>query len=160
MPPFLALRVASPDVCRCAEGVLTWWALWGITTCGRHLGALLPAVDAASRRSNTDVLVLSDHGCSTISRRIELAEILKQAGFHATREFKSPPASGDIMVAGNGGAALLYVTGRQMDIIRRLVEFLQGQDFTGVLFTREKIDGTFSLEQAQLDSPDCPDVLV
>ncbi len=160
MPRYSLLWLGEPDFSQHATGVGSGQSIAAIRSCDRNLGRVLQALEARGVREKTDVLVMSDHGFSTISRRIDLAEILKQGGFHATREFKSPPAPGDVMVVGNGGAVLLYVIGREMETTRRLVEFLQDQDFTGVLFTREKFAGTFSLEQAHLDSPDRPDVLV
>ena len=160
LPRFSVLWLGEPDFSQHATGVGSKQSLEAIRNCDRNLGYLLQALDSRGLRASTDMLVVSDHGFSTISRRIDLVEILKQGGFQAAREFKAPPAPGDIMMTGNGGAALLYVTGRKSDVTRRLVEFLQTQDVTGVLFTREKFAGTFSLEQAHLDSPDRPDVLV
>ena len=41
-----------------------------------------------------------------------------------------------------------------------MVDFLQSQPFTGVLFTRQPIEGAFTLEQACINTPDAPDILV
>jgi arylsulfatase A-like enzyme len=106
------------------------------------------------------VFVVSDHGFSTVKNAIDLAKLLQQAGFKADREFKKPPAKNDIVVAGNGGSVLLYVVGRDAKIIRRLVDFLQGADFTGVLFTREPFAGTFSFEEANIHTHEAPDIIV
>jgi hypothetical protein len=40
------------------------------------------------------------------------------------------------------------------------VEFLQQQDWTGVIFSREKEEGTFPLAAAHIDAPGAPDLVV
>src|SRR6202011_1643836 len=104
-------------------------------------------------RSTTDIFVVSDHGFSTIARAIDLRKILRGAGFDALTEFASEPKSGQVMIVGNGGTVLFYVIGHDAAIARRLVEFLQQTDFAGVIFTRETMDGTFTLEKAKIDPP-------
>src|SRR5204862_4248370 len=62
------------------------------------------------------------------------------------------------MIVGNGGTVLFYVIGHDAATTRRLVEFLQQTDFAGVLFTREPMDGTFTLDKAKIDNEHAPDV--
>ena len=67
------------------------------------------------------------------------------------------------MLAGNGGSVLFYVIGHNQTLIRRLVEFLQRSDFAGVIFTKESMEGTFGLAQANMNVPegrDAPDVVM
>src|SRR6266700_7524244 len=45
-------------------------------------------------------------------------------------------------------------------LTHRLVEFLQQSNFSGVIFTKEPMQGTFGLDQAKIDSRDAPDVLM
>ena len=99
------------------------------------------------------MFVVSDHGFSTIERSIDLRKILNDAGFVAKTEFESQPEPGEIMLVGNGGSVLFYVVGHDEKLIHRLVEFLQQSDFTGVIFTKEPMEGTFTLEQAKMDRP-------
>jgi hypothetical protein len=66
----------------------------------------------------------------------------------------------EIMVAGNAGSTFFYVIGRDPAITRRLVEALQRSDFAGVIFTREKMEGTFELKTARLGREGAPDVIV
>jgi hypothetical protein len=89
-----------------------------------------------------------------------MRKILSDAGFAAKTEFTGEPQPGDIMLAGNGGSVLFYVVGHEEKLIRRLVEFLQQSDFAGVIFTRKPIEGTFSLDQARIDSDHSPDVVM
>ena len=62
------------------------------------------------------------------------------------------------MLAGNGGTILFYVIQHDPAVTRRLVEFLQQSDFAGVIFTRDKIQGTFGLGVAGIDNEHAPDV--
>ena len=64
------------------------------------------------------------------------------------------------MLAGNGGSVLFYVTGHDARVTRRLVEFLQQSDFAGVIFTKQRMEGTFGLEQANIQSDHAPDVMM
>src|SRR5690348_713015 len=64
------------------------------------------------------------------------------------------------MVVGNGGTVFFYVTGHDPQLIEKIVRTLQTQPFTGVLFTRQKVEGTFPLEAIKLNSPDAPDIVV
>src|SRR6266702_4278498 len=64
------------------------------------------------------------------------------------------------MLVGNGGTVLFYVQGHDAEITSRLVEFLQQTDFAGVIFTKGPMQGTFSLDQAKIDSHHAPDVVM
>ena len=107
----------------------------------------------AAARQATDVFVVSDHGFSTIARSIDVRKILREAGFDAVTEFSSEPKPGQIMIVGNGGTVLFYVISHDAVVTHRLVEFLQQTDFAGVIFTREPMDGTFTLDKAKIDPP-------
>src|SRR5437870_253776 len=135
-------------------------ALAAIKSADENLAAVLAALDQGNARGTTDVFVVSDHGFSTIERSIDLRKILNDAGFTAKTEFTDEPKPGDIMLAGNGGCVLFYVTGHDEKIIRRLVEFLQQSDFAGVIFTKHPMEGTFSLDQAKITNDRSPDVVM
>jgi hypothetical protein len=55
---------------------------------------------------------------------------------------------------------LLYVIGHDSDVTKKLVKFLQGWNYTGVIFTKQPMEGTFTLAQGHLDAPTAPDVFV
>src|SRR4029434_838312 len=107
-----------------------------------------------------DVFVVSDHGFSTIRRSIDLRKILNESGFAATIEFNGEPKPGDIMLAGNGGSVLFYVIGHDETITRRFVDFLHQSHFAGVIFTKQPMEGTFALEQANIQNDRAPDVVM
>jgi arylsulfatase A-like enzyme len=160
VPAFSLAWFSDPDTTQHATWPGSDKTLEAIKGADANLARVLAELDARGVRQQTDVLVVSDHGFSTAARTIDTAAALKQAGFSAVREFKEPAKTGDVMVVGNGGSVLLYVIGHDPALTRRIVEFLQRQDFTGVIFTRDPLPGTFTLAQARLDSRDAPDIVV
>src|SRR4029079_16058786 len=131
-----------------------------IKSADENLATVLAALDERKARGTTDVFVVSDHGFSTIRRSIDLRKILNESGFTAMTEFNGEPKPGDIMLAGNGGSVLFYVTGHDATVTRRLVELLQQSDFAGVIFTKQPMDGTFALEEANIQNDRAPDVVM
>jgi len=160
LPAFSMLWLGEPDLTehQTAPGALT--ALAAIKSADENLSAVLSALDERKARGTTNVFVVSDHGFSTIRRSNDLRKILNEAGFAATTEFNGEPKPGDIMLAGNGGSVLFYVIGHDETTTRRLVEFLQQSDFAGVIFTKQPMDGTFSLDQANIQNDHAPDVVM
>src|SRR6185295_16617339 len=80
--------------------------------------------------------------------------------FSAGKEFDNPGA-GDVMVTSLGGTTFFYVFEHDEPTIRRLVEFLQGTDFAGVIFARNALEGTFPLSHVRLDAgTNAPDVVL
>src|SRR5262249_60505147 len=53
-----------------------------------------------------------------------------------------------------------YVIGHDETVTRRLVECLQQSDFAGVIFTKQPMEGTFALEQANIQNDRAPDVVM
>ena len=160
VPAFSILWLGEPDLTQHETAPGAPPAVDAIKSADENLAKVLAALDERDARATTDVLVVSDHGFSTIRRSIDLRKILNEAGFAATAEFNSEPKSGDIMLAGNGGSVLFYVIGHDAAVTRRLVEFLQQSDFAGVIFTKQSIDGTFPLELANIQNDRAPDVVM
>src|SRR5262249_34060349 len=160
VPAFSILWLGEPDLTQHETAPGAPAALAAIKSADENLAIVLSTLDERKARATTDVFVVSDHCFSTIRRSIDLRKILNEAGFVATTEFNDEPNSGDIMLAGNGGSVLFYVTGHDTTVARRLVEFLQQSDFAGVIFTKEPMEGTFGLEQADIQSDRAADVVI
>jgi arylsulfatase A-like enzyme len=160
VPEFTVIWLNEPDASQHRTGPGSPGALAGIKDADDNLARVLTALDEKKLRDKTDIMVVSDHGFSTVLSVVNVADSLQAAGFSAKREFKSPPVKGDIMVAGNGGSVLFYVSGHESKIVRQLVEFLQNWPHTGVIFTRQSMEGTFTLSQANVDSLNAPDVMI
>ena len=160
VPAFSLLWLSEPDDTQHKTAPGDPAAIAAIKSSDDNLRHVLEALDAHHIRSTTDVFVVSDHSFSTIARKIELPTILKSAGFDAVTEFAEDAKPGQIMLAGNGGSVLFYVIGHDPAVTKRLVEFLQQTDFAGVIFTREPMEGTFTLDRAKIDNQYAADVVM
>ena len=160
VPAFTLLWLIEPDSSQHAAGLGSPRAIAALESSDRKLAAVIAELDRCGLRGKTDVFVVSDHGFSTVEKSVDVCQVLRDAGLPARRSFLLRPGKGDILVVGQGGSVLFYVIGRGSETTRRLVRFLQQQDFTGVLFTREPVPGAFALKQGQLQSPEAPDVVM
>ena len=160
VPPFSLLWLSEPDASQHNAGLGSTNALDALQGSDRNLARVLDKLQEKGVRDKTDVFVVSDHGFSTITHAVDMVEELKKAGFPAVREFREPPKFGDILVVGLGGSVLIYVTDHDALVVKRLVRFLQQQSFAGVIFTRKPMPGTFTLDQARLNSSHAPDIVV
>jgi arylsulfatase A-like enzyme len=158
VPAFSLLWMNQPDFAQHQSGPGSELSLAAIKNADDNLARVLQALEAKGVRDKTDIMLVSDHGFSTVQSIVDLADSLKHAGFKASRQFKGTPASGDIMVCGNGGSVFLYVTGHEKKIVGQLVKFLQAWPYSGVIFTKQAMEGTFTMAQGHIDSPDAPDI--
>jgi predicted AlkP superfamily pyrophosphatase or phosphodiesterase len=151
VPRFSLLWMSEPDASQHPDSPGSTNALAAIRNNDRNLAAVLEALDKKGVKQSTDVLVVSDHGFSTISRTVDVAEVLKAAGFNASRKLDDPEP-GQIVVDGLGGSDLFYVFGHEPNGTRELIRCLQKSDFAGVILSRLSAPGTFSLSEVRLDS--------
>jgi hypothetical protein len=115
----------EPDTSQHAAGVSSAPAVEALAAADAQLGRILTELER--RGAEPDVLVVSDHGYSTVARRIQLEDVVRDAGF--------PPghAPGGVTVAANGGAALFYVRDSAPDALERLTRWLVAQPWAGAL---------------------------
>ena len=160
VPKFSLLWLSDPDFSEHDSAPGSPSVLAAIKSVDSDLATVLESLEAKKVRGKTDILVVSDHGFSTVERAVNVPVLLNAAGFKAATEFRNKPAAGDIMVVGNGGAVLFYVVAHDEAVTRRLVEWLQRSDFAGVIFSRQEIEGTFKLKEICIDTPAAPDVVM
>lgn len=160
VPAFSLLWLSEPDKHQHDFAPGADVSLAAIRSSDQNLALVLDALTKKDARKNTDVFVVSDHGFSTIERAIDFPAELRKAGFDATASFKETPKRGQVLVVGNGGTILFYVIEHDRDVAARLVEWLQHSDFAGVIFSREKFEGTFSLDTVRANTTEAPDVVV
>jgi arylsulfatase A-like enzyme len=160
VPDFSFLWMNEPDATQHRTGPGSEQSLAAIRNSDQNLARVLAALETKGVRDVTDLFVVSDHGCSTIFNKADLADGLRRIGLMATREFKSKPAPGEVLIVSNSGSTMVYVIGHHQEVIERVVEFLQAWPHTGVIFTRKPMSGTFPLSQVHLDSGDAPDLVV
>src|SRR5882724_2680032 len=147
VPEFSFLWMNEPDSSQHRAGPGSQQSLAAIRNADQNLAKVLKALESKGVRQSTDLIVVSDHGCSTISKKVDLADDLNKIGLKATREFKTNAAAGDILIVSNSGSTLAYVIGHDRKIIERVVHFLQQWPHSGVIFTRKPMPGTFAMRQ-------------
>jgi len=157
---FSLLWLSEPDLSEHNYAPGSPEALAAIKAVDGDLAMVLGALEKKRVRDSTDIFVVSDHGFSTIRRSIDVVALLNESGFHAAKEFSEAPKPGDILVCGNGGTILFYVRDHDRAVTQRLVDWLQHSDFAGVIFTRDKLDGTFPLDMARIDTSDAADIVM
>jgi len=157
---FSLLWLSEPDLSEHNHAPGSSEALAAIKAVDGDLAMVLSALEKKRVRDSTDVFVVSDHGFSTIRRSIDVVALLNEAGFHVAKEFSEAPKPGDILVCGNGGTISFYVRDHDRAVTRRLVDWLQHSDFAGVIFTRDKVDGTFPLNAARIDTSGAADIVM
>lgn len=160
LPTFSLLWLGEPDDTQHKTAPGAPPAIEAIKSSDTNLGQVLAALDRRHARESTDVFVVSDHGFSTIRRMIDLPKLLSHAGFKVVTELSGPPAPGQVMVVGNGGVVFFYVAQQDPATTQRLADFLEQSDFSGAVFTKARLAGTFPLARGKIDNDIAPDVVL
>jgi arylsulfatase A-like enzyme len=98
----------------------------------RHIGLLLEQLHSLGFTDRTDIFVVSDHGFSCNTFGVNVRQDLLNAGLKAASD------SDDVVVASCDQAILLHVKDRHLGRITQIVEFLQAQEWSDVIFTEGK----------------------
>jgi arylsulfatase A-like enzyme len=160
IPRYSVLWLAEPDASQHETSPGSPHALAALRAADQRLADVIQALKSRGVLEQTDILVVSDHGFSTVDHGPDLGAALKGARFVAGTSFANPEA-GDVLTVNLGGSTLFYVFERHRPTVERLVEFLQGTDFAGVIFCAVPLPGTFPLSLGRLDTgPTAPDVVV
>ena len=155
-PAVSMLWLSEPDSSQHAHGVGSPQAVDAIREADKQFGRLLHWLAQSGRAGDTNVIVSSDHGYSTISEVIDVEAALREGGF--------PPGGeqGGVAVAPNGGSALFYTsdeTSANPETTRKLAEWLMSQPWCGALLASEaagEIPGTLPAALAGLEGPRAP----
>jgi arylsulfatase A-like enzyme len=124
-PDVATVWFPEPDTSQHAAGVGSSTAREALRAADAQLGAILGAL--GRQRLDPDVLVISDHGYSTIASVVDVEAEVRRAGFPAGEE------PGGVAVAPNGGAALFYVRDGDLEVVDRLATWLAAQPWAGGL---------------------------
>ena len=156
--PAVALIWSSePDKAQHASGVGSSLADAAVKEADGQFGDVLRWLQETGRADNTDVIVASDHGYSTISGNVGVESLVREAGF--------PPGGepGGVVVAQNGGAALLYTPPEDSETARRLAVWLMSQPWCGTVTASEAasgIPGTLPASLVGNQGPRAPELTV
>jgi arylsulfatase A-like enzyme len=161
VPAFSLLWLAEPDYSQHLDGPGAPNPLKAIKNADDALAQVLKTLEEKKALDSTDVIILSDHGFSTVTEVIDVAATLRKLGLRVFHKFPAAePANGDIMLVSDGGLVLIYVTGHDDREVEQAVHCLQAQPYTGVLLTRKAVAGTFPLSALRMDSPYSADIVV
>ena len=160
VPAFSVLWLSEPDASQHKHGPGARTSLAAIRSSDRNLALMLAELDRRGLRDQTDVMVVSDHGFSTVESGVDVVKSLNRAGLKVFRSFTNAPNPGDTLLVVNGGSVMLYVHAHLTNVIQQTVTALQSQRYPGVIFTRDGLPGTFPLSEAHLDAPHAPDIVV
>lgn len=160
VPKLTLLWLSDPDFTQHDTQPGSEKALASLRENDRMLGLVLESLKAKGIRDKTDVLLVSDHGFSTIDQSVDFAGLLNSAGLRATKKFSAQPEPGEILVVGNGGTVFFYIAGHDSATQARMVDCLQKSRQCGVIFSSAGQPGTFPLSAAHINSPEAPDAVV
>jgi arylsulfatase A-like enzyme len=139
-PTLLVFWHTDPDHTSHARGYHARETVASLRDADANLGVILATYDRMGFRESTAVVVTSDHGGSTVTRRARAAQDLARL-------------LSDGAAAENGGSVFVYSADpRLASAIRRL-------DYVGPLFTSDGRDGTFPLSLVELEGPRAPDAV-
>ena len=148
---------SEPDKAQHAHGVGSEVANAAIREADQQFGRLLSWLRDTGVADETDVLVVSDHGYSTIIDTVKVEALVRDAGF--------PPGSepGGVFVAPNGGSVLFYTHGRDRPTADRLAAWLMARPWCGTIITSEAMGGIAGTLPAALvgcEGPRAPDLTI
>lgn len=142
---------SEPDKSQHAHGVGAEVSTRALREADEQFGRLLSSISDA----NTNTIVISDHGYSTISEVIDIEGLVRAAGF--------PPGGepGGVTVASNGGSTLFYAHDKNAATLDRLASFLMQQRWCGALVASNaigQIEGTLPASLVGIEGPRAPDI--
>ena len=140
-PAVSLIWFSEPDSSQHAAGVGSDRSRQALTDADGLFGRLLDWLEEAGRAEDTDVMVVSDHGYSTITGVVQVEALLREAGFPAGGQ------PGGVVVAPNGGSVLFYVPDEDPDTCELLAALLMMQPWCGPLLAcgaAEGVPGTIS----------------
>ncbi len=158
-PDVLLVWFPEPDTSQHAFGIDSPEAQKMYSLADEQLGRILGAIE--ERGDSPDVFVVSDHGYSTIDSVVDIHAELNKDGFGLDR------ADSSVIVAENGGSALLYLPEKDSDeqVARDLLGWLSAQAWVGAIATDLAVSGTTttrfgSINDVGLDGPRSPDIAI
>ena len=148
--PAVALIWSSePDKAQHAHGVGSEMSDRAIREADARFGVILEWLETTGRTSDTDVLVISDHGYSTIQETVDVEWYTRDAGF----------STQDVIVAPNGGSVLFYC--QSQDVTQKLAAWLTERPWCGALLASEaagEIEGALPMSLAGAEGPRAPEL--
>ena len=156
-PAAATIWMSDPDSAQHKTGIGSGKSVEGLRLADRQLARILTHLEGRGMADTTDIFVASDHGHSTVLEVIDVDGLLIDMGLKPSRECP------DVLVADNGGSALVYVPDGDSRLVEEVARLLMSQPWCGPLFTRggsEQAPGSMPLSAVGYDHPTSPDVLM
>ena len=132
--PRVALIWSSePDKSQHDAGVGSELSNRAVIEADDQFGKLIRWLEATGLASETDVMVVSDHGYSTITEAVNVEALLREATFPTVDQ------PGGVAVANNGGSALFYTHDQDRATAEGLAEWLMAQPWCGPVVASDAV---------------------
>ena len=128
-PDLATVWVTEPDHSQHRHGLASPEAKRSLKEIDQQLGRLVAAIDRDGQGEDFSWFVLSDHGFSTVSGRVDPKQAL------VTARLKADVDSGDAVVGPNS----IYLNPDSRDYRDKVVRFLKNQEWLGSLFLRDDL---------------------
>ncbi|MDE0812308.1 MAG: alkaline phosphatase family protein, partial [Alphaproteobacteria bacterium] len=117
-------------------------------------GRILDWWEATGRADGWQIIAASDHAQITVTKQINMIDVLNEAGFRAGKAI-----SDDVDVAvKRSSSGQITVRDRDPALIAKVLAFLQAQDWCGLTFTRAGGDGALSMGVINALNERSPDI--
>lgn len=124
---------SEPDHAQHAHGVGSDVGRRALREADDQFGRLLSWLDRNGMAADADVMVVSDHGYSTIEEVVDVEGLVRRAGFPSGNE------AGGVTIATNGGSVMFYAHGRDAGTADRLAEWLMAQRWCGAVVASDAV---------------------
>ena len=154
-PEVALIWSSEPDKSQHAYGVGHEISESALKHADKEFGRLLEDLGPNFTDENT-VMIVSDHGYSTISDVIGLEDVFLSSGFSLG------PDRGELLIALNGGSVLISIGESDKTVADNLVSWLMAQPWCGTILTGDRVgplEGTISLSDIGLEGSRSPDIV-
>ena len=124
---------SDPDRTQHEAGVGSDQGTRALSGVDRQLGRVLDRLEKSGRKADTDVIIVSDHGYSTIKGLVDVETQIRDAGF------PMGDLPGGVVVADNGGTMLFYVPEHDTATADLLAHWLMSQWWCGSIVASKSI---------------------
>jgi hypothetical protein len=158
-PMVSAIWFSDPDGTAHSDGIGSPTAMASIRSVDEQFGRIVKEMEIRGLTPFFNIMISTDHGFVTHIGKEGLSDFLIKQGF------KKDKQSDDVVLA--GGA--IYVKDHDKEVIQKIIRSLQGQEWTGAIFTKGNkpgdmkgsVEGTLSFASIHWDHPDrAADILV
>ncbi len=156
-PTVATLWMSDPDSPQHKTGIGSPISVESIRLADTQFKRIINQITNLGIYEETDIFVVSDHGHSTVREVVDLN------GFLIEKGMKESLSSSDVLIAENGGSALIYVPDNDHELMKRIAEQMMLEEWAGPIFTKEGDDcipGSIKFSSIGYDHPSSPEMLL